>query len=173
MLTLTLAFAQKWSDLVKNQKITISVIGSHDCSGEVVQLAHKVGRIVAKMECVLVCGGLSGAMEACCMGCKEAGGITIGLLPGKDKADANKYVDIALPTSIGFARNAMVACSADIVIALPGSYGTESEICYALVYKRPVIDLGGWNMKGMISVSGIEEAEEKIQEFVEKLRKEN
>lgn len=152
------------------QKITISVFGSHDCNEEVAQLAHKVGEIVAKVECVLVCGGLTGVMEACCKGCKEAGGTTIGLLPGKDKADANEYVDIALPTTIGFARNTMVACSADIAVALPGSYGTESEICYALVYKRPVIDLGDWNIKGMISVSGIEEAELKIKELVAQLK---
>ena len=158
---------------MKKQKITISVLGSHDCGDEAAQLAHKVGKIVAKMECILVCGGLLGAMEACCRGCKEAGGTTIGLLPGKNKADANEYVDIALPTSIGFARNAIVACSADIVVALSGSYGTESEICYALVYERPVIDLGGWNIKGMIPVSGIDEAEEKIQELVEKLKKES
>lgn len=151
------------------QKITISVFGSHDCDEKVAYLAHKIGKIVADMECVLVCGGLSGAMEAACRGCKEAGGTTIGLLPGKNKADANQYVDIALPTSMGFSRNAMVACSADIAVALPGSYGTESEICYALVYKRPVIDLGGWNIKGMIPVSGIEEAEEKIREIIEEL----
>ena len=155
---------------MRKQQITISVLGSHDCNDEVVRLAHEVGKIVAKVGCVLVCGGLLGAMEACCKGCKEAGGTTIGLLPGKDKADANEYVDIAIPTTIGFARNVMVACSGDIVIALPGSYGTESEICYALVYKRPVIDLGGWNIKGMISVSGVEEAEQKIKELVEELK---
>lgn len=155
---------------MRKQQITVSVLGSHDCDDKVAQLAHKVGQIIAKMECVLVCGGLLGAMEACCRGCKQAGGTTIGLLPGKNKADANEFVDIALPTSIGFARNAMVACSADIVIALPGSYGTESEICYALVYKRPVINLGGWNINGMINVSGIEEAEEKIKQLVGKIK---
>lgn len=154
----------------RKQKITISVLGSHDCDSNVAQLAHKVGNIIAKMECVLVCGGLFGAMEAACKGCKEAGGTTIGLLPGKEKSDANDYVDIALPTTIGFARNAMVACSADIVVALPGSYGTQSEICYALVYKRSVIDLGDWHIDGMIAVSGIEEAEQKIRELVEELR---
>ncbi len=153
-------------DFLRNQRITISVIGGHDCNEEVARLAHQIGEIIAKMECILVCGGLLGTMEAACRGCKEAGGITIGLLPGKEKSDANPFVDIALPTSIGFARNTIVACSADVVVALPGSYGTQSEICYALVYKRPVIDLGGWNIKGMIPVSGIDEAEEKIKQLV-------
>jgi len=110
-------------------------------------------------------------MQACCKGCKEAGGLTVGLLPGKDKADANPFVDIALPTTIGFARNAMVACSADIAIALPGSYGTESEICYALVYKRPVIDLGGWKIPGMIEAPGLAEARVKLQELIVQKRR--
>ncbi len=157
-------------DYLRKQRITISVIGGHACDEKVAQLAHQVGKIVAKMECILVCGGLLGTMQAACQGCKEAGGTTIGILPGKDKTDANPYVDIALPTSIGFSRNTIVACSADIVVALPGSYGTQSEICYALVYKRPVIDLGGWKIKGMIAVNGIDEAEEKIRELVAQLK---
>jgi len=146
------------------QKITISVIGGHDCNSEVEDLAHKVGEIVAKMDCVLVCGGLSGVMEAACKGAKSAGGLTIGLLPGKSKSDANPYVDIALPTTIGFARNAMVAASADVLIALPGSYGTSCEISYAFVYKRPVIDLGGWNIEGMVKVKDLSELPQAIQQ---------
>jgi len=153
-----------------SQKITVSVFGSHDCSQEVEQIAHELGKIIAKMDCVLVCGGLFGAMQAVCQGCKEAGGTTIGILPGKDKAEANPYVDVALPTTIGFARNAVVACSADVAVALPGSYGTESEICYALVFRRPVIDLGGWKIKGMISVSGLEEAQQRLREQVDQIR---
>jgi uncharacterized protein (TIGR00725 family) len=155
---------------VRKQKITISVIGGHDASARVVSLAHKVGSIVANVGAVLVCGGLRGVMEASCKGAKDAGGVTIGLLPGKEKSDANPYVDIALPTSIGFARNAMVACSADIVVALPGSHGTNSEICYALVYGRPVIDLGNWNIPGMISVKGLKEAETVIKEYIQKIQ---
>jgi len=157
-------------NVVRSQKITISVIGGHDCSSEVGQIAHEIGKLVGKVEAILVCGGLLGVMEAACKGCKEAGGTTIGILPGKEKTDANTYVDIALPTSMGFSRNTMVACSADIVVALPGSYGTQSEICYALVYKRPVIDLGGWNIKGMIPCSGLEEAKRKIEALVSQLR---
>src|SRR4051812_5991701 len=115
------------------QKITVSVIGGHRNDRKVEQLAHKVGVIVGQMECVLVCGGLQGVMKAASKGAKEGGGLTIGLLPGINKCDANDFIDIALPTSIGYARNAMVACSADIIVALPGSYGTQSEICYGLV----------------------------------------
>ncbi len=148
---------------MNKQRITVSVIGGHDASSEVEQLAQNVGKIIAKMGCVLVSGGLEGTMKAASKGAKEENGLTIGLLPGTDKQDANEYIDIALPTSIGFARNVMVACSADIVVALPGSHGTRSEISYALVYKRPVIDLGNWNIDGMITIAGVEELESTIE----------
>ncbi len=149
-----------------NQKITISVIGGHDVDEEVGGFAEKVGKLVAEVGGILVCGGLRGVMEASCRGAKKAKGMTIGLLPGKDKNEANPYVDIALPTSIGYARNAMVACCADIILALPGSNGTCSEICYGLVYGRPVLDLGGWNMKGMIPVKDLKDARRKLKHLI-------
>ena len=152
------------------QRLTVSVIGSHDCDERTTKLARAVGRMVAEAGAVLVCGGLKGAMEAACRGAKEAGGLTIGILPGKAKADANPYVDIALPTTIGYSRNVIVAASADVVIALPGSYGTESEICYALVYGRPVIDLGGWKIKGMVRAKGVSDAERILKKLVSELR---
>ena len=155
---------------MRQQKIIISVIGGHESNSKVEQLAHKIGIIIGKMECVLVCGGLFGVMMAASKGAKSAGGLTIGLLPGKEKHDANPYIDIALPTTIGYARNAMVACSADIVVALPGSYGTQSEICYGLVYGRPVIDMGGWRMKGMIKVKNLKDFESKLKHMVKELR---
>ena len=131
---------------MRKQRIVISVIGGSTISSKVEDLAQSVGKMIAELGCILVCGGLGGAMEAAAKGAKEAGGMTIGILPGKDKRDANPSIDIPLPTSIGYARNTIVACAADIIIALPGSFGTNSEICYGLVYGRPVIDLGNWNM---------------------------
>jgi len=154
---------------MRKQKITISVIGGHDIDSNGEQIAHDIGKIIAEVGAILVCGGLDGAMEAACRGAKEAGGTTIGILPGLDKEDANEYIDIALPSSIGFARNAMVACSADIIVALPGSHGTSSEISYGIVYKRPIIDLGEWNRKEMIKVNDVKEAREKIEEIIAKL----
>lgn len=132
-------------------------------------LAEETGKMIANLGCILVCGGLGGSMEAVAKGAKKAGGMTIGILPGKAKHDANPYIDIALPTSIGYARNAIVACSADIIIALPGSYGTNSEICYGIVYGRPVIDLGGWAIEGMIPVKDVAEAEVRIKKIIKKL----
>lgn len=154
---------------MRKQKITISVIGGSSVGSRTEELAEKVGKMIADLGCVLVCGGLGGAMEATAKGAKRAGGLTIGILPGKEKEDANTYIDIALPTTIGYARNTIVAASADIVIALPGSYGTKSEICYGLIYGRPVIDLGNWDIEGMIAVKDLEEAEIKIKKIIKKL----
>lgn len=155
---------------MRKQKITISVIGGSSIGSKTEELAEKVGRMVAELGCILVCGGLGGAMEAAAKGAKKAGGTTIGILPGKDKEDANPYIDIALPTSIGYARNTIVACSADIIIALPGSYGTSSEICYGMVYNRPVINLGSWTIAGMTPAKDLEDAEAKVKKLVKKLQ---
>ncbi len=148
------------------QRFTVSVIGARDCGEKEARLARDVGQMVARLGCVLVCGGLKGAMQAACRGAKEAGGLTIGILPGLEKSDANEFVDIALPTTIGYSRNVIVAASANVVIALPGSYGTESEICYALVYGKPVIDLGGWKIKGMLKADGVGAAERIVKKFL-------
>jgi uncharacterized protein (TIGR00725 family) len=156
--------------MARKQRITVSVIGGSSIGVRTEDLAEEVGEMVARLGCILVCGGLGGAMEAAAKGAQKGGGLTIGVLPGKEKADANPYIDIALPTSIGYARNTIIACSADIVIALPGSYGTNSEICYALVYGRPVIDLGNWNINGMMDAKNLEDAEEKVKRIIKKLQ---
>ena len=152
------------------RKILISVIGARATNDKVEQLAHNIGKIVAKMECILVCGGLNGTMRASAKGSKSAGGMTLGILPGKDKKDANPYIDIIIPTAIGFARNAIVACSADIIIALPGSHGTRSEICYGLIYNKPVIDLGSWNIEGMIKVKNLTDVQKKLRDLIGKIK---
>ena len=137
------------------------------------KLAYKIGQIIAKSGAILICGGLDGVMTAAAKGAKEAGGLTIGILPGRDKKDANPYIDIALPTSIGYARNTIVACSADIIVALPGSHGTRSEISYGLVFGRPVIDLGNWEINGMVKVRNVKEAESKIKDYIQKLTRDH
>jgi uncharacterized protein (TIGR00725 family) len=154
---------------MRTQRITISVIGGSKATSKTVRLAEQVGQMIGELDCVLVCGGLMGVMEAAARGAKKSGGLTVGLLPGNHKHHANDHIDIALPTSIGFARNAIVACSADIVVALPGSHGTNSEICYAIVYDRPVINLGGWKVPGMINAKNVEDAKTKIKRIIKKL----
>jgi uncharacterized protein (TIGR00725 family) len=107
---------------------------------------------------VLVCGGLGGAMEAACEGAKAAGGTTVGILPGADRGAANPFVDIAVPTGLGEARNALVVRAADVLIAVGGGYGTLSEVALALRAGKPVIGLDTWGIDGVRVASSPEEA---------------
>ena len=115
------------------QKKIVSVIGGHSCTPKVEQLAHNLGKKLAKVVEILVSGGLSGTMKAVCSGFKAGGGLTIGIIPSYDKKDANEFVDIVLPTGMGLARNVLVVKAADVVIALPGQAGTEESVCSLLL----------------------------------------
>ena len=125
----------------------ISVIGGGQCGAAEYASAMEVGRLVAEAGATLVCGGLSGVMEAAARGAKEAGGRTIGILPGHDRSLANPYLDFVLTTGIGHARNLAVVSSGDAVIAIGGSYGTLSEIGLAGRVGRPVVILSGWRLQ--------------------------
>ncbi len=129
-----------------NKKKFIAVIGGSACSKEEAELAEAVGRKLAKQGAILVCGGLSGVMEAACKGASAEGGITIGILPGDSRQSANRHVQIPIVTGMGYARNAVVVKSAQAVIAIGGSYGTLSEISHALQSDIPVIGLNTWSL---------------------------
>jgi uncharacterized protein (TIGR00725 family) len=150
-------------------KKTVAVIGGRKCTEEVEQLAQNLGKKLAKVVDILVCGGLSGVMIAVCQGFKAEGGVTIGILPGYDKKEANSYVDIAIPTGMGLARNVLVVKSADVVVALPGEAGTLSEIAYCLQFGIPVISLNSWDIPGVIKVSTLEEAMKEVKKRTEGL----
>jgi len=124
----------------------IAVIGAGRCSKEVAQVAESVGRELARSGAVLVCGGLGGVMEAACRGAKSEGGLTIGILPGSSRCEANPYVDIRVVTGLGEARNVIVVRTAQAVIAVDGEYGTLSEIAYALKLGIPVVGLDTWQL---------------------------
>lgn len=124
----------------------VSVIGSSDCSEDEERLAEEVGRELARRGAVVICGGLQGVMRAACRGAVSEGGITIGILPGNSRHDANPYVRIPIVTGMGYARNAIVAKSGQAVIAVGGSWGTLSEIAYALQSGIPVVGLGTWSL---------------------------
>jgi uncharacterized protein (TIGR00725 family) len=124
----------------------VTVIGASDCSAEESKLAEEVGRELARRGATLICGGLEGVMEAACRGAYSQGGITIGILPGNSRKDANPYVRIPIVTGMGYTRNAIVAKSGQAVIAIGGRYGTLSEIAYALQSDIPVIGLGTWSL---------------------------
>ena len=106
--------------------------------------AEEVGAEVAAAGCGLVCGGLGGVMEAACRGARSRGGLTVGILPGLDREEANGWVRVALPTGLGEARNALVVRGADAVVAVGGGWGTLSEIALALKARLPVVGLDTW-----------------------------
>jgi hypothetical protein len=125
-------------------KTQIGVIGSKDIySGTVWDIAVKVGREIARAGAILVCGGLTGIMEASAKGAQEAGGITVGIVPGNAKSDANHFIEIAIATGIGYARNTIVATTSDAVIMIAGGPGTLSEAAFALSLGKPVIAMRG------------------------------
>jgi uncharacterized protein (TIGR00725 family) len=139
-------------------KTIIGIIGSGDRQKSRDELAEEVGRLLANRGAALVCGGLSGIMEAASRGCREAGGVTIGILPGSDKLDANPHIEFPIPTGMGVARNVLVVRASDAVIALPGGPGTMSEIALALNIEKPVIDLGNWDIEGTTKADTPQEA---------------
>jgi len=153
------------------RKKVVSVIGGHSCNKEVEQLAHNLGEKLAKVVDILACGGLSGTMKAVCQGFKAAGGLTIGVLPGYDKNDANAFVDISIPTGMGLARNVLVVKSADVVVALPGQMGTLSEIAYCLQFGIPVISLNSWDIEGVIKVKTVDETIDKVKELLKESKR--
>jgi uncharacterized protein (TIGR00725 family) len=125
----------------------VAVIGGSAPTPEEAAAAEAIGRALAEADAVLICGGRGGVMEAACRGAKAAGGVTIGILPGTDRREANPYVDIPIVTGIGVARNAIIARTAQAAVAVGGSYGTLSEIAFALAFGVPVVGLGTWEVQ--------------------------
>lgn len=117
----------------------IAVIGS---GADWVAQAEEVGRLLAERGCVVVCGGLGEVMEGAARGAKEAGGTTVGVLPGTSPGEANPWIDHAVATGTGHARNLAVVASGAGVVAVGGTWGTASEISFARILGRPVVVLG-------------------------------
>lgn len=125
----------------------ISVIGGEACPPEALAAAETVGRELAKRGATVVCGGRGGVMEAACRGALAEGGHTVGILPGRgpNESPPNPYVEFPIYTGLGFARNVIVVLSGEAVVAIAGSYGTLSEIAYALIHNIPVIGIDTWD----------------------------
>jgi uncharacterized protein (TIGR00725 family) len=134
----------------------VAVIGSARCEpdSEAARLGEEVGRLLAEAGVTLVCGGLTGVMEAACRGASEAGGEAIGIVPGHDVSEANPYCTHVVATGIGHARNLAVVSSGDAVIAIGGEWGTLSEIGFARAIGRPVIALRSWTLSGREQMEG-------------------
>lgn len=126
--------------------LRIGVIGSGRSHPTWDKWAAVVGQEIAKAGAILVCGGLSGVMAAAAQAAKEAGGATIGILPGTDPKEANPGITIPIPTGLGEGRNLLVVQSSDALIAIGGGAGTLSEIGFALKLHKPLILLGSWKL---------------------------
>ena len=124
----------------------VAVVGSGVDDVATNAAAEIVGRGLARAGAVLVCGGLGGVMAAACRGARAEGGRTVGLLPGLRREDANEWVDVAIATGLGEARNALIVTAADAVIAIGGEHGTLSEIAMALKTGVPVVGLDTWQL---------------------------
>lgn len=122
----------------------ILVSGGAQATARALVLAEEVGSAIAKSGATLLTGGLGGVMEAASRGAKQAGGLTVGVIPGSDSQAANRYVDIVIASGMTHGRNVILVHSADAVIALPGSFGTLSEVALALVMGKPVVSLESW-----------------------------
>lgn len=124
----------------------VAVVGAGDADEALRATAEEVGRGLAAGGAVVLSGGLTGVMEAVCRGAREAGGTTVGILPGHERAAANAYVDVALATGMGEMRNALIVRTADVVLALGGEYGTLSEVAFALKIGTPVVGYETWEL---------------------------
>lgn len=132
----------------------VGVVGSATCSEELYALAREIGHEIGKRRWTLICGGLGGIMEGASRGCFEAGGMTVGLLPGLRKEEANPYIRVAIPTGLGEGRNLLVVRASDILVAISGGHGTLSEIALALKTGKTVVGIRTFeNIEGMAAAS--------------------
>lgn len=163
----------------------VAVVGPGEATPAELAVAEEAGRLIAAGGAILVCGGLGGVMEAACRGARGAGGTTVGILPGSDPRDANPWVEIAIPTGLGEARNALVVRAACALVAIGGGYGTLSEIALALKAGKPVFGVGTWRLEralpdgpasgkpttagGLVAASSVAEAVERALTYTRRL----
>ncbi len=153
---------------MEKRRIKIGVLGASSCDEAIASIAYKVGQEIVRQGAVLLCGGLGGVMAAAAKGAKEAGGLTVGILPGPSSKNANPYIDLSIVTDMGHARNIILVQSSDAVIAVSGAYGTLSEIAIALKTGIPCIGIQTWDIDSRII--SIQTPDEAVQIAIEKIR---
>lgn len=128
---------------VRRKQIAVIGYNKDRCTDIASKLAYEVGMEIARAGAVLVCGGLGGVMESACRGSKENGGTTIGIIPQEEFSYANQYCDIVVCTGIGYARDFIVAASADGIIAVGGGVGTLIELGVGYMTKKTIVAIAG------------------------------
>jgi uncharacterized protein (TIGR00725 family) len=146
----------------------VGIIGGNHANSAHLKVAARMGELIAKNGYILVNGGMKGVMEASARGAKSAAGLVMAILPGRQTEEANPYVDIAIPTGLGYMRNALVVLNSDILVAIDGSYGTLSEIAYSRIYNKTVFGLDTWDIDGVISLPTPEEIIKRINRHFSK-----
>ena len=146
------------------KKPLIGVIGAGDCNQAIYETARQVGEEIAAHGLGLVCGGLGGVMEAAAKGCRQKGGLTVGILPQETPEPANPYLDIVIPTGMGIMRNLLVVRAAVGLIAVGGRFGTLSELAFALQLGKPVVGLHTWDISEEIIKA--ESAQQAVKELL-------
>jgi hypothetical protein len=147
-------------------KRIVAVIGAGTAEEPLLKIAEEVGRLIARRDAILICGGLGGVMEAASKGVRSEGGTAVGILPQDHKNEANTYIDIPVATGFGEGRNVIIARTADAIIAVGGEYGTLSEIAFGLRMGKPVIGIKTWDIKGIIKGENAEDAVNKAFEAI-------
>ncbi len=142
----------------------IAVIGAGECDAATLETAGEVGRLLAEAGCVVLTGGLGGVMEVASRGAAQAGGTVVGVLPGADPGSANASVAIPIASGMGDARNAIIANTAQAFVAIGGSYGTLSEIAFALKRGKRVVAVGSWDVDP--AVEQVETAAEAVRRIL-------
>jgi len=165
--------------MTKKRQILVIGHNTNGCTPEHEKVAYDVGVGIAKSNSVLITGGLGGVMTAASHGAKDAGGLTVGIIPQADASEANEYCDIVIPTGMGLTRDFLNALSADGVIIVGGASGTLSEVCAAYMNKKPMVAIR--NLNGPISqyidgyldhrenveIIGVDTAQEAVRKILE------
>jgi hypothetical protein len=127
----------------------VGVMGAAACDAATYATARELGRRLGAAGYVLLCGGGTGVMEAAARGAEESGGLTIGILPGRDADESppNPYIQVPLFTGISYARNWVNVVASDVLVAVAGELGTLSEIALGLKCGKPVILLESWRFE--------------------------
>jgi uncharacterized protein (TIGR00725 family) len=151
--------------------IYLAVVGAGSASPEICELAEAVGKEAALRGWIVLTGGLGGVMEAAAKGARDAGGMTLGILPGGDRSHANPYIHVAVATNMFHGRNAIIAHTADALIAVDGEYGTLSEVAFGLKLGKPVVGLmTQWKVSGLLMARDPKEAVTRVAELLEPKR---
>jgi uncharacterized protein (TIGR00725 family) len=153
------------------KNIYLAVVGAGSASPEVYEQAEAVGKEAALRGWIVLTGGLGGVMEAAAKGARDAGGMTLGILPGGDRSQANPHIHVAVATDMHHGRNAIIAHTADALIAVDGEYGTLSEVAFGLKLGKPVVGLmTQWKVPGLLTARNPKEAVDRVAELVESKR---